>query len=164
MGVEDYLLTSTLNGVIGQRLVRTLCRKCRQPYQAIPELVDQLGLHRFVPGPEIVLHRPQGCEECHGTGFFGRTGISETLVVSDTIRRLILRRAESHELQRAAIQEGMRTMYEDGVAKALAGVTTIEEVLQVTRDAHEAAPTGEAVAGEPAGAVALLPGGATGAK
>jgi general secretion pathway protein E len=134
MGVEDYLLTSTLNGAVGQRLVRTLCRRCREPYRALPELVDQLALHRYVDGPEVTLYRAPGCEECHGTGFFGRTSIFETLVVDDAIRRLILRRAESNELQRTAAEAGMTTMYDDGMRKALAGETTFEEVLRVTRN------------------------------
>ena len=138
MGAEDYLLTSTLNGVVGQRLVRTLCRNCRQSYRALPELVDQLGLRRYTSAPDVVLYRPGGCPECQGSGFHGRTTIFETLVVTDTIRRLILRRAESHELERVAIQEGMHTMYDDGMRKAIAGTTTVEEVLQVTRDMSDA--------------------------
>jgi len=146
MGMEDYLLTSTLNGVVGQRLVRTLCRNCRQNYRAFPELVDQLGLRRYTSAPDVVLYKPVGCAECQGTGFHGRTSIFETLVVTDTIRRLILRHAESHELERAAMQEGMHTMYDDGMRKSIAGITTIEEVLQVTRDmpsAQDPLPAGE---------------------
>jgi general secretion pathway protein E len=133
MGVEDYLLTSTVNGVVGQRLVRTLCPHCRRPEPALPEIVQQLGLRRYADG-DIRLHHPVGCEECRGTGFFGRSSIFETMVLSDEIRRLILRRAEANELQRAAVAEGMRTMYDDGMLKALAGETTVEEVLRVTRD------------------------------
>ncbi|MEA2779985.1 MAG: ral secretion pathway protein [Rhodospirillaceae bacterium] len=134
MGVADYLLTSVLNGVVGQRLVRTLCPQCRQPYRAMPELVDQLKLPRYAAGSEFVLCRASGCEACNGTGYFGRTSIFEMLVVTDTLRRLILRHAESNELHRAAVEEGMRTMYDDGMMKALAGETTIEEVLKVTHD------------------------------
>jgi general secretion pathway protein E len=135
MGVQDYLLTSTVTGVAAQRLVRTLCPHCREPYPALPELVKQLGLQRFTGTAEISLCRPRGCDECLGTGYFGRTTIFETLIMSDAIRRLVLRHAESGELQRAAVEEGMRTMYEDGMIKALAGDTTIEEVLKVTREA-----------------------------
>ncbi len=134
MGVQDFLLTSTLNGTVAQRLVRKLCQHCRESYTAMPELVLQLGLRRYSSSPEITLFRPKGCSECHGTGYFGRTSIFETLTVSDSIRRMILRHSESHELQRMACQEGMRTMYDDGMSKAMAGITTIEEVLQVTRD------------------------------
>ncbi|MFQ5773838.1 MAG: type II secretion system ATPase GspE [Kiloniellaceae bacterium] len=135
MGAEDYLLTSTLNGVAAQRLVRTLCPHCRTRGRAMPELVEQLRLRRYAAEAEIFLYHPQGCEQCNGTGYFGRSGLSEVLVVTDTIRRLILRHAESKELHRIAVEEGMRTMYDDGMRKALAGITTVEEVLRVTRDA-----------------------------
>jgi general secretion pathway protein E len=134
MGVADYLLTSVLNGVVGQRLVRTLCRQCRQPYRAMPELAEQLKLARYGAGSEFVLYRASGCDACGGTGYFGRTSIFEMLAVTDTIRRLILRHAESNELHQAATEDGMRTMYDDGMMKALAGETTIEEVLKVTHD------------------------------
>ena len=80
------------------------------------------------------LWRAVGCETCSGTGYRGRTTLVETLVVNDEIRRLILRRAEARELQKAAVEGGMSSMYEDGIKKALAGVTTVEEVLRVTRD------------------------------
>ena len=134
MGAEDYLLTSTLNGVAAQRLVRTLCSNCRSPERAMPELVEQLGLHRYSNGQEIVLHHPRGCEACNDTGFYGRTSLVESLVVSEQIRRLILRHAEVTELHRAAVEEGMSTLFDDGMRKALAGQTTVEEVLRVTRD------------------------------
>ncbi len=134
MGVEDYLLTSTLSGVAAQRLVRTLCRHCRESYPAMPELVQQLGLSRYTDDEEILLYRAKGCAECNGAGFFGRTAIVETLVVSDRIRQLILRRSEVKELHVAAVDEGMATMYDDGMEKALAGETSVEEVLRVTRD------------------------------
>lgn len=134
MGVREFLLTSTINGVAAQRLVRTLCRHCREPFHPMPELVDQLGLDRYGRREEIVLHRPVGCPECNGSGYYGRTSIFEVLAVDDAIRRLILRHAEASELQRAAIEQGMRTMYDDGMVKALGGDTTAEEVLKVTRD------------------------------
>jgi len=134
MGVEDYLLTSTLTGIAAQRLVRSLCPACRVAEPALAELVEQLGLHRYAAGSEILVYRPVGCDECGGTGYFGRMGLVETLVVNDEIRRLILRQAESKELQRAAIEAGMVSMYDDGMHKALSGVTTVEEVLRVTRD------------------------------
>ncbi len=100
----------------------------------MPELVDQLGLHRYVDDSEIMLYHPRGCEQCNGTGFHGRTSLVETLVLTDKIRRLILRRGEAMELHRAAVEQGMVTMYDDGIQKALAGITTVEEVLRVTRD------------------------------
>ncbi|MGH6879707.1 MAG: GspE/PulE family protein [Hypericibacter sp.] len=136
MGVQDFLLASTLNGAIAQRLVRKLCCHCREPYVPLPELCLQLGLRRYAGSQDITLYRPKGCVECHGTGFFGRTSVFEILVITDAVRRLILQRAEAHDLQRAAVHEGMHSMYDDGMAKAVAGITTIEEVLQVTRDVH----------------------------
>ena len=100
----------------------------------MPELIEQLGLMRHSAGAEIVLHKPIGCTECGGSGYYGRTSIFEVLTVDDTIRRLILRHAEANELQRAAVEQGMRTMYDDGMAKVLKGETTVEEVLKVTRE------------------------------
>jgi general secretion pathway protein E len=134
MGVEDYLLTSTMTGVASQRLVRTLCPNCREAEPALPELVEQLGLRRYANEREIMVYRPQGCAQCSHSGYYGRTGLIETLQISDSIRRLILRRVEAMELMKAAIDDGMQTMYDDGMRKALAGETTIEEVLRVTRD------------------------------
>jgi general secretion pathway protein E len=134
MGVEDYLLTSTVNGILAQRLVRTLCPHCRVPRDALPELVEQMQLDRFTAATPITLYHPAGCDHCNGAGYSGRTGILEFLVMTDPIRRLILGRAESNEIHRLAVGEGMRTMFEDGVYKALEGITTLEEVLRVTRD------------------------------
>ncbi|MEE8515760.1 MAG: type II secretion system ATPase GspE [Alphaproteobacteria bacterium] len=133
MGVEDYLMTSTVNAIVAQRLVRTLCRTCCQPFEAMPELIEQLNLTRFTDAYTITLHKAVGCAECNGTGYRGRTTILEALVMSDAIRRLILRRAETAEIEKAAANEGMTTMFEDGMVKALAGITTLEEVVRVTR-------------------------------
>jgi general secretion pathway protein E len=130
MGVQDYLITSTVNGIVAQRLVRRLCPACRQPYAPMPELARQLGLDRLGAAP--TLYKPAGCEACHGTGFHGRISLFETLVMTDSVRRLVLRHAEAHEIHRAAIADGMTTLFDDGMAKALAGITTVEEVLQVT--------------------------------
>ncbi|MGO8914483.1 MAG: type II secretion system ATPase GspE [Stellaceae bacterium] len=132
MGVEDYLVTSTITGVLAQRLVRKLCETCREPYAALPELVAQLRLAD--PGSEVVLHRPRGCEACRGSGYRGRIAVLEFLAMSDAIRRLVLRHAEAGEIHRAGAGQGMRSMYDDGLRKALLGVTSLEEVLRVTRD------------------------------
>lgn len=134
MGVEDYLLTSTVNGILAQRLVRTLCAACRKPYVAVPELVEQMGLRRFSSTPEIVLYHPGGCDQCAGTGFVGRVSIMEMLPMSDPIRSLVMRHAGAGELRSQAVREGMLTMYENGLRKAIRGVTTFEEVLRVTRE------------------------------
>ncbi|MBC8022477.1 MAG: type II secretion system ATPase GspE [Burkholderiales bacterium] len=134
MGAEDYLLTSTVNGILAQRLVRTLCLKCREPHPALPEVTAQMNLRRFQPSGEIVLYKPVGCAECAGTGYLGRICILEMLTMTDSIRSLIMRHATAGELRAAAISEGMETMFENGLRKSIAGVTTIEEVLRVTRE------------------------------
>jgi general secretion pathway protein E len=133
MGVDDYLLTSTLNAIVAQRLVRRLCQECREAYLPLPELLAQLGLGGQ---DEVRLWRPVGCPKCNGTGYFGRVSINEVLMLSDPIRRQILHHAEATELQRVALAAGMRPMFQDGLAKAVAGVSTIEEVLRVTREAE----------------------------
>jgi general secretion pathway protein E len=131
MGAEDYLLTSTINGVLAQRLVRKLCQSCRRHYSPSRDLSERLGISDWA---EAVLYRPVGCTGCNGTGYRGRTMILELMPTTDAIRRLVLRHAESHELQAEAIRGGMQTMYAHGRKKALAGITTIEEVIRVTRD------------------------------
>jgi general secretion pathway protein E len=132
MGIEDYLVTSTVTAVLAQRLVRKLCEECRESYRPLPELVAHLRIP--TNGAEPVLYRGRGCERCGGTGYRGRLAVLELLVLSDAIRQLILRRATIQEIHRAATTEGMRSMYEDGLRKALLGLTSIEEVLRVTRD------------------------------
>jgi len=134
MGAEDYLLTSTVNGILAQRLVRTLCPKCRQPHKALPEVIEQMSLRRYVSDGDIVLYKPVGCPECAGTGYWGRICIIEMLMMSDNLRSLIMRHATAGDLRAAAIIEGMETMFENGLRKSLAGITTIEEVLRVTRE------------------------------
>ena len=134
MGVEDYLLTSTVIGILAQRLVRTLCPACKASYTALPEVVAELGLHKFAPPGDITLYHAKGCKECAQTGFIGRISIMEMLPMSDPLRTLIMRHANSAELRAEAIKEGMVTMYEDGMRKALNGSTTFEEVLRVTRE------------------------------
>jgi general secretion pathway protein E len=133
MKVEDYLITSTVNAILGQRLVRVLCPSCREPYAADPGLLARLDLP--ADRAPLTLYRPVGCPACGGSGYAGRTMILELLVMSDALRRLVLRRAEAREIQAQAVAEGMQTMFAHGVAKALAGITTIEEVMRVVRDA-----------------------------
>ncbi|MCW5751673.1 MAG: type II secretion system ATPase GspE [Alphaproteobacteria bacterium] len=133
MGVENYLLTSSVLAVLAQRLVRRLCLDCRERYRPAPELVRQLGLERLSEGGEPWLHRARGCVACQGSGFAGRTTIAELMPLEDDLRRLVLRRAERRELDQAARAAGMRPMADDGLLKALAGITTIEEVMRVTQ-------------------------------
>jgi general secretion pathway protein E len=134
MGVEDYLLTSTINGILAQRLVRTLCPHCCQPYTALPEMVEELRLQQFAKAGSVQLLRPIGCSRCAGIGYLGRLAIMEFLVMTDPLRRLVLKHADASEIQEVARAEGMFTMYEDGLRKAVAGMTTIEEVIRVTQE------------------------------
>jgi general secretion pathway protein E len=133
MGVEPFLITSTLNAVLAQRLVRRLCPHCREEYAP-----SQAALHAL--SPDLVersierLYHPKGCQACDGTGFRGRLALTELLVMSEEITRLVLVRAEAREIHRASVGQSMRTMFADGLAKAQAGLTTIEEVLRATRE------------------------------
>ena len=134
MGVEDYLLTSTVNGILAQRLVRRLEPTHAEKYPASPEEIAKFDLRRFQPEGEIFLYRPRP-SAIAPTGYLGRTTIVEFLVMNDELRRAVMRHAGMGELEQLARAHGMRIMYEDGLAKALAGVTTIEEVLRVTEEA-----------------------------
>jgi general secretion pathway protein E len=130
MRVEDYLLASTLTGVLAQRLVRRLCGGCSRPAE-VPSLVAEriAGQDRDLRG----LRAKVGCEICRNTGYRGRTTISELLVMSDTVRQRMLQGASESVIEAAAIEGGMVTMFGDGLDKALRGETTIDEVLRVTR-------------------------------
>jgi general secretion pathway protein E len=108
--------------------VRKLCVHCREAYQPLPELVGQLHLPAAA-----TLYRARGCEHCRG-GYRGRIGVFEFLPLTDNIRRLVLSHATAHDIHRAGAAEGMCSMYDDGIAKAIAGITSVEEVLRVTRD------------------------------
>jgi general secretion pathway protein E len=134
MGVEDYLLTSTLSGVVAQRLVRNLCPHCKERYTPQPELARELDLDRLAQGSEIALYRAKGCGECGDTGYFGRSCISEVLRVDEALQSAIMEHADARRIQERAAAGGMRTMYEDGLRKALAGQTSVEEVLRATRE------------------------------
>ena len=132
MGCEPYLVSSVLEGVLAQRLVRRICASCRAPYEAEPSDLVALGLP---PGEwRQALFHGRGCAECRGTGYRGRLGIYELFPISEDVRSLILRKASSGELRRYATENGMATLREDGWAKARAGLTTVAEVLRVTQE------------------------------
>jgi type II secretion system protein E len=132
MGCEPYLVSSVLDGVLAQRLVRHICAGCRIPHQADPGDLVALGL---TPQEwREPLFRGQGCAECRGTGYRGRTGIYELFSVNEDVRSLILRKAPTGEIRRYAVEHGMITLRDDGWAKARAGATTVEEVLRVTQE------------------------------
>ncbi|MGF6227678.1 general secretion pathway protein E [Inquilinus ginsengisoli] len=131
MGVDGYLLTSTIRGVIGQRLVRQLCAACREPYRASAEELAQLGRPAE---SDTILHRAVGCPSCDGIGYTSRIGIFEFFELTDAVREALHQRISTAELTRIASAAGMRSMFQDGVAKALAGQTTPEEVRRVTEE------------------------------
>jgi len=134
MGVEDYLLTSTVNAIMAQRLVRRLDPETRQPFRVLPEMVEELGLRDLTDADPITLHRP-GTSDANPNGYIGRLSIIELLIMSDEVRRLVMKQATAGEIERQARAEGMRTMYQDGMLKALQGLTSPEEVLRVTQEA-----------------------------
>ena len=133
MGVEDYLLTSTVNGILAQRLVRRIDASTAQKYEAMPEVIEEFGLRRFQPHGKVELYKPMP-SALTATGYHGRTTIMEFLVMSDPIRRLVMQHGDMGKIEEQARAEGMRTMYEDGLVKSLLGTTTLEEVLRVTQE------------------------------
>ena len=133
MGVEDYLLGSTVNGILAQRLVRRLDPATAVPYEPSPEVIAQFELEKYANGKPIRLWKP-GSSAANPSGYRGRQAIMEFLVMSEPLRRLVMQKADAGEIEKQARVEGMRTMYEDGIAKSLAGVTTLEEVLRVTQE------------------------------
>ena len=133
MGLEDYLLTAVLRGVLAQRLVRRLCAACRREAEAAPEMVARFGLEARTAQRPITLWHPVGCEQCRNTGFRGRQAIAEFLSPDAAIEQLLFSRADQGEIERAAVAGGMVTMFEAGLDAALAGTTTIEEVVRSIR-------------------------------
>ncbi|MDZ3822412.1 MAG: type II secretion system ATPase GspE [Pseudoxanthomonas sp.] len=133
MGVEDYLLCSTINGILAQRLVRRMEPTHAETYIALPEVVAEYRLERYTSERPVKLFRPMP-SAITPTGYFGRTTIMEFLTMSEPLRRLIMQHADELKLQAQAQEEGMRIMFEDGLAKSVAGVTTVEEVLRVTQE------------------------------
>jgi len=125
MEVEPFLLSSVLTGIMAQRLVRRLCLHCREPYVPEKRLLKSLGIKADV------LYRPTGCTACHGTGYSGRIALFEFLPVTDTVARLILRRADAREIEDAARADGHKSLVDEGYAKAAQGLTSVEEVMRV---------------------------------
>jgi general secretion pathway protein E len=133
MGMEDYLLSSTIIGILAQRLIRVACPDCREPYSPNPMILKEMKLDSGgLKNPNIIEVR--GCESCSYTGYWGRLGIFEFLRVSDDIQRLILGKKDSNIIKEAARKDGMRTLREDGWLKVKQGVTTVSEVLRVTQE------------------------------
>jgi type II secretion system protein E len=127
MGVETFLLATSIYGILAQRLVRAICKDCKEPYQPTAELLKELGIKE-----KAAFYKGKGCPACKGSGYAGRMGIYELLIMSEQLRKMVVARASTDEIRAEARKEGMRTLREDGLEKAKAGITTIEEVLRVT--------------------------------
>lgn len=134
MGAEGFLVASTVNVVIAQRLVRKICTACIQPYTPDEQIVSYLKRFLGEGFSTTTFYRGKGCTECNNKGYKGRVGIYEVLEVTDTIRGLVIKRVASEEINKTAIAEGMISLFRDGIDKAMAGTTTVEEVLRVVRE------------------------------
>ncbi len=130
MGIEPFLISSALMGVLAQRLVRTICTHCKEAYIPPPEALHRLGVESE-EGEEVVFYRGKGCDRCKGSGYRGRIGLYEMMVLSEPIRQLVLKGASASEIRIQAISEGMRGLGEDGIFKVLEGTTTVDELLRV---------------------------------
>ena len=143
MGIERYLITSAVNGVLAQRLVRTLCKQCKVPHQVGRDYIEQTGLRRWVGEDSLQVFQPGGCAACNHTGYSGRTGIHELFVLDEEMHRVIMSGADATLLHAAAKRQGMVSLYEDGLRKVVQGVSSMEELLRVTQDQSD----GESSAG-----------------
>lgn len=126
MGVEPYLVSSSVIGVIAQRLVRRICEGCKEPYEESPEILREMGIETG-----LKLYRGKGCPNCLNTGYWGRIALFEQLDFDEELRRELIRTQDASVLRRIAIEKGMRTLKEDGIIKALKGLTTLSEVIRV---------------------------------
>ena len=125
MGIEPFLASSAIEGVVAQRLCRKICTKCREEYDAAPSLLEDLGLE---PGTKFF--RGKGCDRCRNSGYHGRIGIFEVLQMNDRIRELVVTRPPTSAIRALAMESGMETLWDDGIQKVLAGVTSLEEIMR----------------------------------
>lgn len=147
MGVEPFLISASLIGVMAQRLVRMICEHCKEQYEPTPAVIKKWGLSNR---KGVVFFRGKGCEFCKGTGFRGRTGLYELLVCDDEIREMIINGSSHTQLRKKAQEKGMRLLSEDGLTKALAGITTLEEVARVCEEHIELKPSSQVLELQPA--------------
>jgi len=132
MGIEPFLVTSSVIAIIAQRLVRVLCPKCKEVHIPDDESLSNVGINRDTLRNHAIFMK-KGCQACMNTGYRGRTAIFEVMIIDERLKKLILKTSDSNQINDEAIRQGMTTLLDDGVRKVLAGVTTIEEVLRVTR-------------------------------
>ena len=131
--MEPYLISSSVNAVIAQRLVRILCNACKQKYQLEPFHIKSLN----GTGEEFIkkdVYKPNGCSKCFNTGYMGREAIFEVMVMDDELKSLILETSDANQIKNIALKSGMTTLRQDGLSKVLKGITSIEEVLRVTQE------------------------------
>ncbi len=133
MGVEPFLVASVVRAIVAQRLIRVVCPDCKEAYVPEPEALKEAGLVAAQLAGGVV-YRGRGCPACSGTGYRGRSGIYEILLASESVRNLIMKKADSSSICRQAIQEDMKTLRDDGARKVITGVTTLEEVVRVTQE------------------------------
>jgi type IV pilus assembly protein PilB len=133
MGVEPFLLASSVQAVMAQRLVRTVCKTCTRSVKA-PKAIHSKFEEYGIPVASLQLTRGEGCDECAGSGYKGRAGVHELVIMTEEIRRLVLERTSTDTLKHVAFEQGMRTLYHDGLMKVAQGITTLEEVLRVAVD------------------------------
>jgi general secretion pathway protein E len=132
MGIEPFLVASSLTVVLAQRLVRTICPGCKESYE--PSAVEESYFSSYISRPSSLrLYRGKGCDKCKGNGYFGRIGIFELLVIDNDIRPMITDKMDSQSIKNEAVSRGMKTLRQDGIEKVVSGVTTLEEVLRVTQ-------------------------------
>jgi general secretion pathway protein E len=132
MGIEPFLVTSSVIAILAQRLVRTVCSECGESYMPDEEILNDIGLSPEMAKGENI-YRAKGCKSCLNTGYKGRSGIFELMILDDSINDLILKTSDSNSIERMAVERGMLTLRQDGAMKVLRGVTTVEEVLRVTQ-------------------------------
>ena len=132
MGIESFLVTSSVIAIIAQRLVRTLCHECREAYEPDDKSLAKIGIDRDML-KDRKIYRKKGCPACMNTGYRGRTAIFEMMLLDDHLKKLILKTSDANQILRDAVKSGMTTLLQDGTRKVLEGITTIEEVLRVTR-------------------------------
>ena len=133
MGVEPYLVASSVEAVLAQRLVRLICPNCKEPRSDADEILSKLNGLTLDAARGHTLYRGRGCDQCKNRGYKGRTGIFELLTLDDRIRSMALNRAPAREIREAACERGMLTLRQDGWAKVIQGITTVEEVVRATQ-------------------------------
>jgi general secretion pathway protein E len=134
MGIEPFLVASSLIGILAQRLVRVVCTECREPYQPTEDELREVSLSSRELGGFPTVFRKKGCPRCANTGYMGRRGIYELMTVDDDIRNLILKTVDSGSIKRRAMEKGMKSLRDDGARQVLEGITTIQEVALVTQE------------------------------